>query len=348
MKPKIFHIGLSATGLPLNGLQKAFIKNSHNQYEELNTAHSMLNIKMVEKAIEFQPDIIFIQVQTPKIIHPHAIRDIKKACPNAFIVNWTGDVREPIEDWYYDLAKEIDSTLFTNMKDVETFKSKGLSSEYLQIGIDPEIFKPTGDKLANIPPIVFLANNYEEGRFPLSRYRMEIAMAMKKEFGSQFGLYGNGWTFADGSFNHSQHEEAMVYRSAKIAINCSHFNYPRYSSDRMFRIMGSGCACVSHKYEDIEKDFTFEQPLPYPNSELLIFNDIPHLIEKCHYFLDKDHIRQKVASNGQKAVHEKFTFDEMIKNLVTIYQNKKGLPSAINTKKERLSGIKRPPNSARR
>ena len=139
--------------------------------------------------------------------------------------------------------------------------------------------------------------------FPLSNYRKEIVEALKKEFKGKLGIYGNGWDDSDGSFNYSQPVEAAVYRGATIVINCSHFDYERYFSDRMLRIMGSGAFCLSHNYKGISEDYTIGQ-------DVATFDNIEELINKCHYYLkpENNQERNTIAANGCHAVHNKFTF----------------------------------------
>ena len=125
---------------------------------------------------------------------------------------------------------------------------------FLEIGYDPEIYCPEGE-FKSVKDIVFFGNNYVN-QFPLSGYRRQMVAFLKEKFWDNFGVYGNGWENGDGNFNHSQIEEAAAYRSAKIAINLSHYDIERYSSDRIFRILGTGAPlCLARYYKGIEQDF---------------------------------------------------------------------------------------------
>lgn len=307
-KIKLLHVGLSATGEPLNGLQKAFMK--HFIYEEIYTGTPNLNEAMIAKVETFKPDIVFIQIQTDGYIWEQTIIDIKKT--GAFIMNFTGDVRHPIPAWYYGLGKHIDLTLFTNMTDVEQMQKDGVKSDYLELGFDPEIYKPEGEIILS-HPIVFMGNHY--GNFPLSQTRWDMVEFLKARYNNRFGVYGNGWTrnnlfSVSGNYNESQLKEASVYRASRIAINISHFDYKRYSSDRLLRILGSGVFCLCKRYED----------MPYINgTHLVTWDTFEELSGYIDYYLGNNTQRASIAKMGCDFVHANFSFENMILNIKALY-----------------------------
>lgn len=179
-----------------------------------------------------KPDLIFLQIQTPGILSVDTAQYLKS---KAKVFNWTGDVRTPLPQWFKDLAPHMDSTLFTNMTDVEEMRKAGYRSDYLQIGFPEKIFKPEGIKRQEAE-IIFMGNN--NGGFPLSGLRSQMVDLLQKKYGNRFKVFGTNWRGFHAE--HNQEEEAKIYRGAKIAINLSHFDYSRYSSDRLFRLMGTG------------------------------------------------------------------------------------------------------------
>ncbi len=212
------------------------------------------------------------------------------------MVNWTGDVRQNV-DWYVNIGRVIQMTLFTNMVDVETLRSKGINADYLQIGFPTGIFKPKGTVKANVPEIIFMANCTQG--FPLSNFRKEIVEELRKRYGPRFAVYGNAWGW--GYSVPDQQEEAAHYRGCKIAINLSHFNYSRYSSDRIFRLMGAGAFCLSHNYPNIEQEFEVGKHLD-------VWNDKEELFRKIDYYLENDFERKVIALSGSKHVHKNHTW----------------------------------------
>jgi hypothetical protein len=307
---RIMHIALNAGGKRQEALCKAL--ESMGEYLEIDWMAirdkygiAYLRNYILDMDKQFMPDLIFMQIQTAKVID-----NVIAGQLGGFVVNWTGDVRQPIPDWYEEVGREIDLTLFSNEADVEVFKKKNLRAEFLNIGFDETVFSPhpcpspEGEGLK--PEIVFLGSHYGVDAFPLSRFRYELVKALKDEFGGAFQCYGNGWDFPSRMLNEQQ--EAQVYRGCKVAINCSHFNLERYFSDRLLRILGSGAYCLSHDYPGIEKDFP----------HLDIFNSIPELIESIKIILSNDHIREEMAKANCREAHAKHTWAHRIEQLKSL------------------------------
>lgn len=309
---KFLHIGLCATGLENpNGLQKAMIRQTA-EYREINCGRPDLNAEIARVLAEWTPDLCFIQIQRPGILSDESARLLKSKC---FTVNWTGDIRVPTPQWYFDTGALIDLTLFTNLNDVDNLLTKSLNADFLDIGIDPEIYNPVGPKLKNIPEIVFFANNYHE-KFPMSKYRRDLVAFMQKEFGPRFGIYGSGWVGGNGSFMGDQRQESAAYRGAKIGINCSNIEARGYSSDRILRIMGSGAMCLTKWYPDIEKDY-----LNYEH--LSVWHNFDDLKRLCLDYLKDDFERERIARSGSCFIHKTKTFDCMIAGLISLYNKYK-------------------------
>ena len=195
---KILYIGLCVQPKPYNGFQQAFIDVvGEDNYREIATSDKDLNVNTLLLFNEFKPDVVFMQIQAPNII-THSVCKIMKDA-GAYIINWTGDKRHDVPQWMIDLAPYVSLTSFSNMDDVNTMRSLGFKSEYLEIGYDPEIYKPEGEAL-NMPEIVFMGNNYGRGFFPMSGFRIDMVDFLKTEYGNRFGVYGSGWAYGNGNF----------------------------------------------------------------------------------------------------------------------------------------------------
>ena len=132
-------------------------------------------------------------------------------------------------------------------------------------------------------------------------------------------MYGGNWRpHLSSEFEYvNNQQEAEIYRTSAIAINCSHFNYSRYSSDRLFREMASGAFVLSHAYKDYDIDFENKK-------HLVVWNDIPELIEKCHYYLGNKSERDIIAKQGCDLVKNTANWDFRIKQflqLINKYKN---------------------------
>ena len=249
---------------------------------------------------EHRPDFIFAQLQTPDMLDLDTVKAF--GCPS---INWTGDVRDPLPDWYAELAEGFTVTAFTNTRDVETLRQRGLRAAYLQIGFDDQIYHPAGPKLAG-PEIVFMGRDYGD-RFPLSRFRSKIVAGLQARYGSRFGVYGS-YPGAVADLAHEPHSEAAVYRNARIGINISHFCLPRYSSDRIFRIMGCGAFCVSPAFPDSDIEFSDYE---YYRE----FFDIEDLFKIVDFYLDNEDSRPKIALAGCRHVHATATWPVRVQEI---------------------------------
>ena len=293
-KRKVLHFALGDDQIAMEKALKTF-----GEYRQLDwTKAKDPGNALIEMAKEFKPDFIFAQVQRENILTKEVMKKI-----SAPLINWTGDVRYPLPQWFKDIGHNC-LTLFTNQTDMEQMRAEGFDSDYLQIGLDETHFNPFRGKIENTPEIVFMANNY--GVFPLSNYRYQVANLLKQKFGDRFQLYGRGWPkeFGAININGNTEREAQIYSSCKIAINISHFNYSRYSSDRLLRAMGSGAFVLSHKFEDMNMDYT--------PSQLRTFADNAELIAQVERYLKEDEQRQTIAANGCMHVRKKATWHSRI------------------------------------
>lgn len=249
-------------------------------------------------AAKFSPDVTFMQLQK-KVLSEKTIRSIP-----GIKVNWTGDVRDPIPEWYKEQAPLFDLTLFSNMTDVHKMRGEGFRADFLDIGFEERIFKALGPQEYPPTPTVFMGNNYKD-RFPLSLLRLRMAAMVP-----DITIYGKWWgTRAHMNLMKAPTREATIYRGAAIGVNLSHFNYEQYSSDRIYRMMACGCFCLSHNYPGIEKAFT-------PGVHLDTWNTLKELQQKIDYYLKNPVKREMIADEGHKLVWQKHTWDARVTQLM--------------------------------
>jgi hypothetical protein len=240
---------------------------------------------------------------------------------NPFIVWGTSDV---VRDFLY--VKDVVKACLLVLEKGESMRPYNIGSgSAITIGdIVNSILKNTN----KTPEVIF--DSTKPTTIP---FRMVSTERLKNEFGSRFGLYGGGWDknennfslsilphmnqtqnnyikYADGNIS-SYAEEGKAYRSCKIAINLSHFEYSRYSSDRMFRILGSGAFCLTHRFPDIEKDFKIDE-------EVVVWENLDDLCNKIRHYLTNEKERQIIATNGCDLARDKYTWDSFAENLKLI------------------------------
>lgn len=282
-------------------IREAFSKYGDVFYYDWSHRDRQFNQDIRGLTDKHKPDLIWLQIQTPNILSPDTARYIAS---KAKVVNWTGDVRTPLPQWFIDIGKHIHLTLFTNMHDVNQCRMRGVKADYLQIGFPPKIFKPEGLKRPEAD-IIFMGNNV--GSFPLSGLRKQMVERLTIKYGNKFRAYGINWR-GYGSEN-NQEEEAKIYRGCKIAINLSHFDYSRYSSDRIFRIMGAGAFCLSHNYRDIGQEFE-------TGKHLDTWNDLNDLTNKIDHWLANPIQREIIAAEGCEHVHKNHNWNNRIEQLM--------------------------------
>ena len=192
------------------------------------------------------------------------------------------------------------------MEDVRKMRALGFKSEYLEIGYDPEIYCPEGEAY-DVPDIIFMGNNYGDSHFPMSKFRREMVEFLQQEYGPRFGVYGSGWKNGNGNFNHSQHEEAKVYRGCKVAINCSHFDCEMYNSDRLLRIMGCGIPCISYDHLGMRNIY---------GDQCLYFRDLSQL-KGCIDIVMHAYENTNMVRNNMFALNT-FTFVHQVQNILKL------------------------------
>jgi spore maturation protein CgeB len=309
---KILHIALLSPTEPNQAPSRAMKDNGHEviviDWVKIMKRAGVGNLRstIINEAKNFHPDIVFMQIQTDGIIDIETATILSSI---GFVVNWTGDVRTNI-DWYKQLAPHVDLTLFSNLTDVKTLQSEGLRSEYLQVGYDEDLYCLGRSHKTNFADIVFLGNNYKSSpiNFPLTGERIAMVDYMSTRFKGKFKAYGSGWK---GSQRLQINDEINCYRFSKIAINQNHFNYEKFSSDRIFRAMGCGIFMASRYYKGIEDEFEM-------GKHLECWSTLQELEDICRYYLANDKARKKIALEGAKHVRENHTWHNRFKELVLI------------------------------
>lgn len=297
---KLFHLGLCVAEYPNDGLRNGLLPIC-SDYRELNCGHATVNDEVLQIIDDFGPDLVFMQIQSANVIFSSVFRYISE---RALIINWTGDCRDTIPQWMLDVSPYC-ITAFSNMRDVRSLPG----SEYLEIGYDPTIFNPEGEA-TQVQPIVFFGNHYGN-QFPMSQFRYDMVRTLQQR--PDFGVYGN-YPGANGTFNHSQKAEAAAYRGAKIAINCSHYEIERYSSDRLLRILGTGVFCLCKSYPN----------MPFVDGvHLRTWNTMEELQDLCDYYLQNVQERGRIAKQGQEFALEHFSYRAMGENVLEIYNKRK-------------------------
>ena len=241
---KVLHIGINAS--PNLAIARAFRVCGHGTtglgWRDRKATNAALDAALMDGT-----ELCFMQLQAANVVDATRVRALRDA--GCFVVNWCGDVRDPLPQHYVDMADHVSVTSFTNMPDVEALKAMGFDARFLQVGYDELIYTPEGSAMPT-PPIVFMGNNFVD-RFPLSGARAAMVVRMRQAFGKDFAVYGSGWGYGIKRLNPEQ--EAATYRGAKVAINFDHFDREGFHSDRYLRAMACGCFTIEATRLDLDE-----------------------------------------------------------------------------------------------
>ena len=305
---KVLHIGLTVNGRG-EGLSKAF-KEASEEYFEFKVSESL-----PEQIKDLDVDLVFCQIQGDKIGDRNTnalLNDALQGLKNkgAFVINWTGDIRQSYPNWMGGFNADL--TCFSNQRDIDTHQG---NSDYLQIGIDPINFTRHIPNHERGHDVVFMGNNYGT-MFPLGNFRREAVNVLKSYNSGIYGNYTNSIESINADPNDAfpmQSKESKIYNNSKIGISISHFNVPRYTSDRLFRAMASGIMVLAHHYNGIEDEFKIGQHLD-------TFHGIVDMKEKIDYYLANSDRRKEIAMHGYEYVHSNFTYSNMVENIFKLYK----------------------------
>lgn len=301
---QLLHVGIFNNREPQMGLRNA-LKSVSARYLEIDwqSAGSSLN-----KWIDLQLstglfDVVFMQIQTPNVI---SLDLLKKWHKKVRFFNFNGDLRRPMPVWYIEVAPYVTS-LITNEDDVKQICDAGYEAHFFQIGYDKNIYTPDGI-VKHDADVVFMGNNFVH-QFGLTQLRKDMVHRLQREFPASFKVYGANWGSDVRHTNFQQIIEASIYRGSKMAINLSHENAGRYTSDRIFRLMACGALCLSHRYPGIEKDFIIGE-------HLFVWDDLDTLVNMITYLQLNKNSEQvaKVAKQGCEYVRNFFGWDYRIQN----------------------------------
>lgn len=317
---RVLHIS-NNSAYPENPISKAFREEGFNVHEVDFVEHMKLHrmkpkrfVRYLFDVIEgYKPNFIFMQVQHAGVIDIHDAHAMSSVAP---VISFSGDVRDDTS-WHEQMGAAGCLIVVNNDDDVDKLKSLGYKADYLQVSFHTGIHNPNNRGSDKRGKIVFMGNHYLEHQYPLSAERLELCRKLKEVFADDFHIFGQNWHLeglqADFTPSNSC---SYIYSGYDIAINHSHYQRSRYSSDRLFYILGSGSFCLTQWYPRIEEEFT-------DGEHLVVYKDLDDLIKKCNFWLrpENEAKRNKIAKQGCEYVHTQCTWNKRIQQLIPIIQN---------------------------
>jgi hypothetical protein len=167
---------------------------------------------------------------------------------------------------------------------------------FLPAGVfEDECFLGTPNKEKYPHDIIFTG---AKGYHPEWPYRPQLIDWLQANYGSRFGHYGNG-----GMAQVRGVELNNLYASAKIVIGdtlCKDFNYPWYSSDRLFEVCGRGGFLIYPYITGLETFYEAGEEIEF--YEFGDFFGLKQLVNK-HLENDKQREQMRVAA-FERTIHE--------------------------------------------
>ncbi len=278
----------------------------YTHYENHHRNQRNTRQSLIETAKRFKPDLVYCQIQHTVIIDRDSLNAIKAFVPNVKIVQYTIDIRASIQNSYYNVSKICDMNLICSSAQIQMHRDNGIPNvHFLHVGYDPNYHTPEiKPKESYEFDVVFVANTNTIENYPAAEDRLNVANALRREFGSRFGLVGSGWPRdlkALGSVDINKSVEE-VYSKSFSCISVSHFNeIDHYFSDRLLIAMSSGRPTVSWHFPKYESYFV-------DGCDLVIAKGPDDIVNKVKWLLDNKDKANYIGMNGAAKVFAEHTY----------------------------------------
>lgn len=111
---------------------------------------------------------------------------------------------------------------------------------------------------------------------------------------------------------HSRLQMPQIFKCSKINLNITAKTIKTGLSQRIFDILGAGGFLITNYQTEIPYYFEIGE-------DLVVYENIEDLVSKCHYYLEHEEERKRIARNGYEKVKQYHTFahrfEEIIKKI---------------------------------
>lgn len=206
------------------------------------------------KINEIKPDIILKEDIGTLILNQKTYKCM--IVSRAKLVQWTQDVIK-IDSLQANNILEFSKlgalSLFSNYINIDWLKSKGYEAGFLAPSVDFNIYKQR-ERIVRYRGVSFIGNNLDDST-TLGKYRQEMVSFLEDTYKDEFSLWGQNWFKGNGYVGGIL--EAEAYSESLMAINISQYKDIRYSSDRIFKLIGCKCLCLNYDYPGCDVDFPY-------------------------------------------------------------------------------------------
>lgn len=263
-KERVLHVALRNSINLKCGLSRALrAMGMLREVEWMQLPLAVRRDRIMQAALEIRPTVVLMQIERGGTsITPQLVRDLREiSAPGGVIVNWCEDQRydpwQKEREWFVELGRECDASLITNTAHPAQYASMGVRCPgYWQNAVDCSLWTPDCEPMSGTECIVFLGSHYGPETMAEAYCRREIMLdEIHRAFPGLLACYGFGWK--NSGFAHhamlSNVHEWRAYQTARVALSLSASNHlPRYTSDRLFRMLASGAVCVVERFAECE------------------------------------------------------------------------------------------------
>lgn len=236
--------------------------------ERLHTLGERFQDLAIQNAVQFRPDIVFIQHVTGCDIPDGFWKALRKAIPHATIAYHDADPYSPhskrIDRPMKDLLRNCDASIVCGLGYVHR-RFREISGK--PVGYSPHCYEASAFMASDVKTVpkeydlVMVGNRGNRRRatflyHPGGRTRARLASLMSEEYGTAFALFGNGWdglTASRGRVGFFEQERAI--QRARVSINWDHFDeIPYYFSDRLPISLAAGVPHITSYHPGYEHE----------------------------------------------------------------------------------------------
>jgi len=280
-------------------IANAFVRKGHTTciYSLADDPQNV--IKEIKK---FAPDFCIVTIGRGYSVE--ALKELQKI---TFLVHWSYDEMTPQEDHLYNDVK--------NIYDLTFVKSKGLIPLLKDYCKDVVWMPMYYDQYFDTVPTINTQKQFDvlfagEPHPAQSTIRQDyLTRLCEDNFNVHIvGFYWNDFKskipakYLGGAIGP---QLSRLLASTKIALNFKNNHLQQLElgfSDRVMKVMGAGCFCLTHEILGIEKMFTL-------GVHLDTYKDYNDMIDKIGYYLQNDEKRAHIATMGQTKILTEYNID---------------------------------------
>lgn len=269
----------------------SYLKRKGNTRSELN---NFINSFSKEK-----PDILFFYKDEE--LTPTMLKRLKSISPATKFVMTYWDQRGCIPPVIMERRGLLDALLINNEDPAQfaMYKTFGIPKVFtFHHGFPINEFRDLGIKPTY--NIFFGGNNFNHGKFPLSKFRYDFITRVYKLFGKMV-VYGSGWPFPTKK-SVPRNVYAQVLQTAHINLGMNHYSILRYYDRRLFECMASGRVHITKYVPGMEKHFENYK-------HLIWFNSMKEGLNAIQSMIKYPQKREMIAAAGKKLMCEQHSFD---------------------------------------